>query len=107
MTNPVQPCDDRGNNLQPFQKSSGKTVSIAATTSSGSVAFDATGAGTVRVYNDGTTPAMVAFGAVATADDCIVPPGLSTLYLPDGVTEVAAIMATGSATLYFTPGKGA
>lgn len=85
----------------------GATVSIAATTSSGNVAIVGDPQ-VVQVSNAGTTVAFVSFGTavglVATAADIPVPGG-ATLYLHKaGATYMAAIMASGTATIYACPG---
>lgn len=93
------------------------TVNIAATTSSANVALSigSNGVGErpqVRVYNAGTTPVFIAFGASAVAATTavgipIAPGGPENFTLPFGATHVAAIYGTGSGTVYFTSGFGA
>ena len=84
----------------------GATVSIAATTTSGFVAVSAD-AQVVQVTNSGTTLAFIAFGqtgVVATAADIPILGG-ETLYLHKaGTAFVAALMSSGTATIYACPG---
>lgn len=92
----------------------GNTVNVAATTSTGSVALTSAGTigdATVRVYNAGTVEAFVNFGAsgvtaVATTSIPIAPGG-TFAFSKGGNTHAAAITASGSATVYFTTGRGA
>lgn len=83
------------------------TVSISATTTSANSAI-AGDAQVVQVTNPGTTVAFVAFGptgVVATAADIPIGAG-QTLYLhKSGAAFVAALMASGTATIYVCPGE--
>ena len=96
----------------PFTPSPGKTVSIAATTSSGATAINmATGLQTqIMVANSGTTVAFVNWAtsaAVATSANIPIMPGHAVvLSIPATTASVAAIMASGTATIYFAPGIG-
>lgn len=103
--------------MKPFCPLAGATVSLAAGTSSTPVALEGvpTGQVQVRIYNSGTTTAHVAFGgssvAAQTGADLPVPGGIVEVLTLDStqcapITHVAAITASGSATLYFTPGQG-
>lgn len=64
----------------------------------------------VRVYNAGTVPVFIVFGredAVATTGATPVAPGSTAIFtVPEGATHVAAITASGTATVYFTAGEG-
>lgn len=91
------------------------TVSIAATTSSGQVALPAratNGQDHIRVYNSGTTTAFIKQGTsssvvAATTTDVPIPGGGVEIFsCPAGITNVAAIMASSTGTIYFTLGKG-
>jgi hypothetical protein len=101
---------------QPFNPAA--TVSIAATTASQQVLSGVPvpaflgGPDAVLVYNSGTTLAFVAFGngaAVATAANGFpVPPGASRLIAVGNgnVNAAAAIMLSGTGTVYFSFGTG-
>jgi hypothetical protein len=100
-----------------FAPIQGATVSRAASSSSSNVAMPKCPAGAVqvRVYNSGTDLAFVAFGtdstAAAATTDYPVPGGaieVITLTNPASarITYAAAITASGTPTLYFTPGYG-
>jgi hypothetical protein len=98
----------------------GATVTLAATAVSARVLLGGQpeAPGTkhqYRIVNPGTTLAYVRFGdstVVATSADVPVLPGTAlilTFQVPDGVTGglyLAAIMATGTATLSITTGVG-
>lgn len=91
----------------PF-RATGATVSIAATTTSGNVAIlaDTT---SVRVVNLGTVVSHVAFGSgvglAATTADLAVGPNESVELFKGRASYVAARTASGTATIYFTPGE--
>jgi hypothetical protein len=101
-----------GNVNQPaFQPVAGGTVSLSASTSSSNVEFQSANLSRhVRVYNAGAVPAFIAFGegsgvtASATANMPIAPGSVEVFAAPH--PYVAAITASGSTTLYFTPGEG-
>lgn len=95
------------------------TVNIPATTASAQVALTLPASqqnqevpSTVRVVNPGLAVAFIEFGTssavvAAVATSMPIPPGSQqTFLLPLGITNAAAIMASGSATIYFTSGKG-
>ncbi len=91
---------------------SGDTVKVAATTTSGSVALGSA-ARTVRVYNASTSLAHIALGAgaataSATGDDSIPMAAGATEVFSVGanITHAAALLATGTGDVYFTPGDG-
>ena len=89
----------------PLAFTPGSTVNIAATTSSNSATLAA--GMVVRVYNAGTVPVFIKFGATATTSDTPIPPGIVEVFTdPSGATTVAAITASGTATVYFTSGQG-
>jgi hypothetical protein len=103
--------------MKPFCPLAGATVSLAAGASSTPVALEGLPAGQVqvRIHNAGTEVAFVAFGgsdvAAQSGADLPLPAGIVevlTLDNPqrDPITHAAAITASGSATLYFTPGQG-
>ncbi len=100
----------------------GATVALAAGTASARVALTDTAAGTgertVRVLNAGPETAFVAFGhAAATAAVPVagapaagipVPAGggAEPFRIPADATHMAAVCASGTATLYVTVGQG-
>lgn len=95
----------------------GATVSIAATTTTGNVAITpATSknpelAGTLRVVNAGTTVMFFKQGVggslAATAADVPIAPGATeTFQLQADTDHVAALTASSTGTIYFTPGQG-
>ncbi len=96
------------------------TVNIAATTTSQNVALPPTtigpyqtaGGDALLVYNSGTTVACVEFGSdntgvATTAKSFPVPPGWNRLVgAGQYVTYAAAILASGTGTIYFSRGTG-
>ena len=84
----------------------GATVTLSGTTTSSFAAILAE-AQVVQVTNTGTTAVFIAFGptgVVATAADIPVGAG-QTLYLHKaGSAFIAALMASGTATIYACPG---
>lgn len=106
--------------IQAFQPTMGATVTIAATGTSARALLggqpEAAGAKhQYRIVNPGTTLAYVRFGdktVTATNADVPVLPGsalILTYQVPDGVTDglyLAAILASGTATLSITTGVG-
>jgi hypothetical protein len=84
------------------------TVSLAVTTSTGRVATVGD-ASTIRLYNAGTATAFVKFGSVtvtAAVTDMPIPTGAIEVFRTGTLTHVAAITASGTATLYVTSGEG-
>lgn len=96
------------------------TVNIAATTTSQYVQLPATNIGSYQtangdallVYNSGTTVGFVAFGSdntiVATTSASFpIPPGYHRLVgAGQYVTYAAAVLASGTGTIYFSRGCG-
>lgn len=88
------------------------TVNIAATTSSAHVQIASAFGGKqrVRVTNSGTTTAFVEFGSTSsvTASTTASMPvlGGTSVLVNTGEEYAAAIMGTGTGTIYFTPGTG-
>jgi len=100
-------------NVQPFNGIQAATVNIDVGASTARVALGTTGNGyrQVRVYNDGTATAWIAFGDVtitaALASGIPLAAGACEVHtIPNGVTYVAAIAAAGTGKIYFTPGSG-
>ena len=93
--------------VQPF--TAAQTVSIAAGIASVSVAI--TPNDSVLIYNAATVAAFVAFGtgsATATLTGSVPVPAGAMLLLGTGpnVNTVAAILASGTGTVYVTAGAG-
>jgi hypothetical protein len=96
-------------NALPFTP--GATVSVAATTSTGNVALTGNGE-QLEVQNTGAVTVFVNLGTsavTAAVTDYPVLAGQSKLITrnPDGHTYLAAITASGTATVYVTIGRGA
>ena len=91
----------------------GTTKNIAATTTSGRVALPVyTTNRTVRAYNATGGVAFIEFGqatvAAVVATSMPLGPGATEFFdVGPGVTHVAAILAAGAGTIYFTEGQGA
>lgn len=88
---------------------SGATVNLAATTTTSRVAlptFDE-GARTIIAYNAGSGDVFLSFGnSTVTASisaDMPIPAGIPIAFDRGGASHVAAIFASGSGTVYFTP----
>lgn len=103
--------------MKPFHWLEGATASISATTSSANVAIGKppTGAFQIRVHNAGSSTAFIAKGTsssvTAATTGLPVPSGaIEVLTLNNTekspITHMAAITATGTATVYFTTGAG-
>lgn len=100
-------------NVQPFTIGAGNTVPLACTNASASVTLSpaAIASNGIRVYNSGTVTAFIrattGASTAAIATDMPIPPGLVEV-LSKGVCDtISGITASGSATLYLTPGEGA
>lgn len=102
--------------MKAFRPAPDSTVSIAATTASASAAIAGSagrGEFTVRVYNAGSATVFVKFGdtiTTATTSNMPIPAGAVEVFSvqdSDGSANyVAAITASGSATVYVTTGEG-
>ena len=102
--------------MQPFHPVVGSTVSISATTSSSATALSSVPVGRfhLRIFNAGSATVFITRGGstvAATTSSYPVPSGaieVITINNPDAnpVTHVAAITASGTATVYFTVGWG-
>lgn len=94
------------------------TVNLSATTSSSRVQVltntiiqNTNGTHIIRVYNAGSVAVFIEFGnstvtASTTADTPIAPGSVESFHVFPYETHVAAITASGSATVYFSPGEG-
>ena len=94
----------------------GPTVNLTAGTTSGAVAIatgsNGPGVAIIRIRNAGTVDAFVEFGAsgvtaTLAASAPVAPGTVEAFRVPQGVTHAAAITASGSTVVYFTPGEGA
>ena len=91
-----------------FRPTNGGTVNLAVTSSSGNVAVQTNGQ--VRIYDSGSVAAFCKFGTGAgltatTTADIPIAPGSVEVMTATG-DHIACITATGTATVYFTPGVG-
>ena len=96
--------------MQPFRGSPGETVNISVTTSSARAQVSAFATpGEYRIVNDGTVAVFFREGdsgvIATTTADMRIPAGAIEV-LTFGSTYVAAITASGTATLAITPGDG-
>lgn len=90
------------------------SATLACSSTTASVALPGTVTGlpkwTIRLYNSGAVPVFVALGGssvTATTADMIIPPGVVEVFQPlEGVTHIAGITASSTATLYITRGEG-
>jgi len=97
--------------IVPFTPNKAGTVSVSASTSSGSVSLGSTVRHQVRVHNAGTGLVFVEFGtsAVTAATTTGIPlaAGATEVFTVSQTdTHMAAITASGTATVYATPGLG-
>lgn len=100
-------------NFQPFNAVQAATVNIDVSASSQAVSLATASNGyrQVRVLNDGTATAWIAFGAntVTTTVAAGIPirAGAERVFtIPNSVTHAAAIAAAATGKIYFTPGSG-
>lgn len=95
----------------PF-RASGPTLSISATTTSAGSTWSqavASNSPVVRIVNSGTPVVFVRTGKgsqTATATDVAIAPGGTAFLFKNNDDGIAAICATGTATVYATPGYG-
>lgn len=96
--------------LLPFTP--GATVSLAVTGTTGNVAMSKPAGRQIMVTSLAANAAtFIAFGTsaaveAAVTDTPILPGTVNVFTVPSAWTHVAAITATGTATLYFTSGDG-
>ena len=97
--------------VQAFAPISAGTTTIAVTTSSAATQVNpAPGSPRLRLYNAGPSTVFVEFGnasaAAAVATGLPIPSGQTEVFSMSRATHLAAICpASGSATLYATPGE--
>lgn len=86
---------------------SGATTSLAATTTTSRVALPSRN---LRIHNGGSNTVFVRFGDstinATTTDGMPIPGGAVEVFNHHGATHLAAIFASGSGTVYLTPGEG-
>jgi hypothetical protein len=102
--------------MKPFTPAPAATASIAVTTSNARAAIkqQPTGAHQLRLFNAGTATAFWTFGdgaVTAATTDIPLPSGaIEVVTIPNATnaptTHIAAIAASGTATLYLTTGQG-
>jgi len=96
----------------PFAITNTSTVNISATTSSASVALPSgIPSRSLRIFNNAGAVAFIAFGgsSITAATSTSVPiavGAVEVLSIPPEATYVAAILASGTGTVYFTVGFG-
>lgn len=85
----------------------GPTTTLAATTTTSRVALPSRN---IRIYNGGSNPVFVRFGdstvTAAAANAMPLPAGGVEVFNHADATHLAAIYASGSGTVYITPGEG-
>lgn len=111
------PPSQSGNSTVAFQPT-GKTTQISATGTSANNAFAISTTGQVQVYNSSSAIAFVIFctsssctasagtAGSANADYPVGPGAIVVVSVPTGTTYAAAILSTGTGSVYFTPGTG-
>lgn len=109
VSNPLPTSGGSGTSGQAFSPA-GSTANIAATTTSARVAIPA-GTQILVTNAPGGSLAFISFGdgtvvATAAASMPVIPGAAYTLTPPSGTTNMAAITATGSTTVYVTGGAG-
>lgn len=95
--------------MSAFAFTAGSTQTINATTTSANTALGAAATGALQIANTGAVVAFVAIGTTAqTASTTSYPvlPGATVIISGGGVTNLAAMTATGTATLYVSRGTG-
>lgn len=86
---------------------SGPTVTLAATTTTSRVALPSRN---VRFHNGGSATVFVRFGdstvTAAVTNAMPIPAGGVEMFCHADATHIAAIYASGTGTIYVTPGEG-
>lgn len=87
----------------------GSSIVLSGTTISSNAILPTTG-GSVRVYNSGSVIVFVKFGSStveATSSNSFIAPGATEVFsVPQGVTHVAGITASSTASIYVERGEG-
>lgn len=90
----------------------GVTYSLSATTASANVAVaPANTYNTIRIVNLGVVPVYINFGTASTvaatiSNMCVLPGSVELFFIDYLITYIAAITASGNATLNITLGTG-
>lgn len=95
--------------MSAFAFTAGSTQAIAATTTSANMVLGAAATGVLQIANTGTVVAFIALGTSAqTATTASYPilPGATVVISGGSATNIAAMTATGTATLYVSRGTG-
>lgn len=98
--------------MRAFKPTTWATASLSVTTTTGSAALTdepTTADFQVRIYNAGTATVFIKAGAstvTAATTDLPVPSGAIEVLTVRGVTHIAGITSSGTATIYFTVGGG-
>lgn len=99
-------------NINPFFPRKGQTKTLAVTTTTARVQVldnaSSTSTYNVRIYNAGTVAAFINWGdgtVTAATTDMPIAPGATEVLSLQG-SNIAAITASGTATLYITEGSG-
>lgn len=106
---PVTVASDQLTALTAFAFAAGSTQTLAVTTTSANVILGAAASGAIQIANAGSSVAFVALGSsaqTATATGYPVLPGATVVISGGGATNIAAIAATGTTTLYVSRGVG-
>lgn len=95
--------------MSAFAFTAGSTQTIAATTTSANTVLGAAATGVLQIANTGTTVAFVAIGTsaqTASATSYPILPGATVVISGGSATNIAAMTASGTATLYVSRGTG-
>ena len=97
--------------IHPFSPRAVGSVTITAGTSSAAVALPCPGSGRYVLYNAGSVPVMIEFGAgsvaAVVATGYPLGPGMKeTLSVPTTATHIATISGSASQTVYVSAGTG-
>lgn len=94
--------------LKTFAPKGDATVTLAVTTTSSSGTLDIYSS-SVRIHNAGTALAFIRFGTgttTALTSDMPLASGATETFTKGSADKIAAIAASGTATLYVTNGEG-
>jgi hypothetical protein len=98
----------------PFRPILAKTVNVSGSTTSANVSLGLVGGCQVRVHNSAGAAAFVTFGnsavtASASTDMPVPAGGVELFTVPNSAGDnlyAAAVLASGTGSVYFTPGVG-
>lgn len=106
---PVAVSNEQIAAMSAFNFIAGSTQTINATTTSANTVLGAAATGALQIANTGTTVAFVALGTsaqTASATSYPILPGATVVISGGGATNIAAMTASGTATLYVSRGTG-